>query len=94
MNPSTYWIGGILAATLNGIQVHCTPEETAQFNTPHNQTCQEYAGAFAQAAGGYLLNPQATSDCEYCPFRDGNEYLKTLNIKADDKWRSKSAYVH
>ncbi|KAF1349895.1 ABC-2 type transporter-domain-containing protein [Delphinella strobiligena] len=87
VNPSTYWIGGVLAATLDGIPVECTVDETAQFNVPAGQTCQSYAGAFATSSGGYLLNPQATADCQYCPYSTGNDYLATLNIKASDKWR-------
>ena len=51
-------------------------------------TCGDYAGAFARAAPGYLLNPNATSGCEYCPYTSGNDYLETLNISADDKWRN------
>lgn len=88
VNPSTYWIGGVLAATLDGIPVECTAEETAQFNTPNGETCQTYAGAFASSAGGYFLNPDATSDCQYCPYSVGNQYLETLNISASDKWRN------
>ncbi|KAM5351661.1 hypothetical protein ACJ41O_004384 [Fusarium nematophilum] len=87
VNPSTYWISGMLAATLDGAPVECAPEETAQFDAPPNQTCQEYAGAFAESAGGYLLNPDATSGCQYCPFSSGNQYLQTLNIDASEKWR-------
>ncbi|KAH7363392.1 ABC-2 type transporter-domain-containing protein [Plectosphaerella cucumerina] len=88
VNPSTYWIGGILAATLADTPVECAPEETALFDAPGGQTCQEYAGAFASSAGGYLLNPDATSGCQYCPFTSGSQYLETLNISADDKWRN------
>ncbi|SPO02034.1 probable ATP-binding multidrug cassette transport protein [Cephalotrichum gorgonifer] len=87
VNPSTYWIGGMLAATLDGAQVRCSPEETAVFDTPPGQTCQQYAGAFAEQAGGYLLNPNSTSACQYCPYSSGNQYLETLNISADEKWR-------
>ena len=86
LNPSTYWIGGVLAATLNGIQVECTVAETAQFDPPPGQTCRAYAGAFATSAGGRILNPDATTDCQYCPYSNGNQYLSTLNIKASDKW--------
>ncbi|KAI1390686.1 ABC-2 type transporter-domain-containing protein [Hypoxylon trugodes] len=86
-NPATYWIGGMLAATIDGIPVQCDPSETAQFDAPPNQTCQTYAGDFAKAAGGYLLNPDATRDCQYCPYSVGNQYLTTLNVDADDKWR-------
>lgn len=87
VNPSTYWIGGILAATLDGASVQCAAEETARFDAPPNQTCHDYAGEFAKSAGGYLLNPEATSACMYCPYSNGNQYLATLNIQADEKWR-------
>ncbi|KAG9860710.1 putative ABC transporter, partial [Aureobasidium melanogenum] len=87
INPSTYWISGVLAKTLNGIRVECTPSETAMFNVPNGQTCQSYAGAFAASAGGYLLNPDATADCQYCPYEYANGYLATLNIKASQAWR-------
>jgi len=84
---STWWIGGVLAATLRNIPVECAVSETAHFDAPPGQTCTQYAGAFAQSAGGYLLNPDATSDCQYCPYSVGDQYLQTLNINAGDKWR-------
>ncbi|KAI0484999.1 ABC-2 type transporter-domain-containing protein [Xylariaceae sp. FL0804] len=87
VNPSTYWIGGMLAATLDGAPVRCEASETARFDAPPGETCRSYAGQFADAAGGYLLNPGATADCQYCPYRSGNQYLATLNISADEKWR-------
>ena len=87
-SPSTYWIGGVLAATLNNIPVECAAKETAQFDTPPGQTCATYAADFLQQAPGYLLNPDATSGCMYCPYSSGNDYLSTLNIKASDKWRN------
>jgi len=88
INPSTYWIGGVLAATLNGILVECQESETAIFDAPPGQTCSSYAGAFASASPGYLLNPDATTGCQYCPYSVGNDYLATIHIKASDKWRN------
>ncbi|GAP86321.2 putative ATPase [Rosellinia necatrix] len=87
-NPSTYWIGGVLAATLDGRPVRCAPAETARFDAPPGQTCLQYAGAFAADAAGYLLNPDARADCQYCPYSSGNQYLETLNIDTKDKWRN------
>lgn len=87
VNPSTYWIGGMLAATLDGSPVECAPKETAQFDAPPGQSCGAYAGAFAEAAGGRLLNPEATAGCMYCPYTNGNQYLTTLNLDAGEKWR-------
>lgn len=78
--------GGTLAATLSGIPVICTPEETGHFDPPPGQTCGTYAGAFAAGAGGYLVDEAATANCEFCPYRSGDQYLATLNISASDKW--------
>uniref|UniRef100_A0A8H7N2E3 ABC multidrug transporter atrF n=1 Tax=Bionectria ochroleuca TaxID=29856 RepID=A0A8H7N2E3_BIOOC len=88
VNPCTYWINGLLAATLDKQPVQCDPSETAMFNPPPNQTCLDYAGSFADISGGALLNPEATSNCMYCPYTSGNQYLATLNIHADQKWRN------
>jgi len=67
--------------------VQCEQSETARFDAPPGQTCGFYANAFAQSAGGYLLNPAATSDCQYCPYIVGDQYLTSLNIWYADKWR-------
>ncbi|CAN9450761.1 unnamed protein product [Alternaria alternata] len=57
------------------------------FDAPPGQSCSSYAGAFASASPGYLLNPEATSGCQYCPYSVGDDYLATINVKASDKWR-------
>ena len=88
INPSTYWIGGVLAATLNNTPVRCAPEEAAYFNPPPGQTCGSYAETFANMATGYLTNPDATNNCGYCPYSSGVDYMATLNIKPSDKWRN------
>ena len=89
VNPSQWWISGIMAATLTGQPVQCAPSEAAHFNPPPGQTCREYADAFVAEAGvGYLVNPGATSDCGYCQYANGSEYLATLNASPEDKWRN------
>jgi len=87
LNPSTYWIGGVLAATLNNAPVRCATNEAAYFNPPPGMTCGAYAGAFADRSSGYLTNPGATANCGYCQFSSGVDYLNTLNISPTDKWR-------
>ena len=86
--PSTYWIGGVVSATLSNIPVVCGPGEAAYLNPLPGQTCQQYAGAFAVKAGaGYLTNPAATSNCGYCPYSNGVEYMANLNVVPSDKWK-------
>lgn len=88
VNPSTYWINGVLAAVLSKQPVRCAPGEAALFNPPPGQTCGQYAGNFVESVGhGYLTNPSATSRCGYCQYASGPEYLATLHIRPDEKWR-------
>ncbi|ESZ91641.1 ABC drug exporter AtrF [Sclerotinia borealis F-4128] len=88
LNPATYWIGGVISATLSNVPVECASNEAAYFNPPSGQSCSSYAGNFLTSAGqGYLTNPDATTNCGYCPYASGEEYMRTLNISPSDKWR-------
>ncbi|KAG8528240.1 uncharacterized protein KY384_007157 [Bacidia gigantensis] len=87
INPSTYYIGGVISATLRDQTVNCASNEVARFNPPPGQTCGQYAGSFIDSIGrGYLTNVDATSDCGYCQYKNGVEYMAGLNIKPSDKW--------
>ncbi|KAF7681464.1 abc drug exporter [Alternaria burnsii] len=88
--PSTYWVGGIMAAVLHQQPVQCTLSESARFYIPPGSSCESYAGNFAAQTGGYLL-PNTTvglreMECAYCPYSTGDDYLTTINIRAGDKW--------
>ncbi|KAF7951033.1 uncharacterized protein EAE97_002585 [Botrytis byssoidea] len=88
VNPATYWIGGVIAATLSNVPVECASNEAAYFNPPSGQTCSSYASDFVTSAGvGYLTNPDATTNCGYCPYASGEEYMRNLNVTPDDKWK-------
>lgn len=32
------------------------------------------------------MNPNATSECGYCEFSSGVDYMRTVNIEPKDKW--------
>ena len=94
VNPSTWWIAGMLAATLRGLPVRCADAETARFAAPPGSTCGEYAGEFVRAAGmGYLVDEGATGSCAYCPYASGEEYIRTLNVDVGDKWRNFGVFL-
>ncbi|KLJ09917.1 ATPase [Blastomyces silverae] len=88
-NPTTWWLRGVLSATLPDTQVVCSPAELTHFNPPPGQTCIEYAGNFISsiARSGYLTNPNAIADCSYCAYSNGAEYMRTLNVHDGDKWK-------
>lgn len=88
INPLTWFSRGVLSAALPEIVVHCAEAEFAGFDPPAGQTCAEYAGQFLRdvAMGGYLQDQNATSDCGYCAYNDGTEYMRVLNVERNDKW--------
>ncbi|KAJ5092359.1 hypothetical protein NUU61_007229, partial [Penicillium alfredii] len=89
VNPVTWWLRGVLSAILPPVQIKCAPQEATHFDPPPGYTCNAYAGDFVRnfARAGYLHDPDATKDCQYCPYSDGSEYMQNLNVHAGDKWR-------
>lgn len=88
LNPTTWWVRGVISATFPSVDIQCSSTEATHFNPPPGQTCIRYAGEFIQQAGaGYLLDENATSDCQYCPYANGVEYMTRLNAYEGDKWR-------
>ncbi|QKX60078.1 uncharacterized protein TRUGW13939_07220 [Talaromyces rugulosus] len=86
VNPVTWWLRGVLSSILPSVtHIECADSEITYFNAPPGQTCQDYAGD--SILQGYLTNGSATSICGYCPYKDGAEYMHTLNVHDDDKWK-------
>lgn len=88
VNPITWWIRGTLSAILPSVTVDCATQEATYFTPPQGETCQSYAGNFVEniAGTGYLADPSNTSTCSYCMYKDGREFMHTLNVHDDDKW--------
>lgn len=72
ISPVTYLVGGILSVVLNNVPVVCDPQEMVHFNPPASETCGRYASDFLRNASGYLVNPNATADCQYCQLSNAN----------------------
>ncbi|GKT42713.1 ZEB2-regulated ABC transporter 1 [Colletotrichum spaethianum] len=88
VSPMTYLASGALSACLHGSKVVCTAKELVSVPVPANMTCGEFLGPFVQRAGGYIVNAAATDFCAYCRMSTTDDYLATLEIKYDDRWRN------
>ncbi|KAK5221115.1 ATP-binding cassette transporter snq2 [Exophiala xenobiotica] len=93
LNPSTWWISGVLAATLRNLPIQCREGESTLFNAPPGQTCQGYAGEFVRSVGQGYVQATANGTCAYCPYASGEEYLATLSIRPDQKWRDFGVFL-
>ena len=87
LTPYTRLLAAMLSTELHGLEITCKSDEFAVFNPPSGQTCQQWAGEFVDAFGGYLNNPNATDSCQYCQYKVGDEFFTPLNISYDKRWR-------
>ena len=55
---------------------------------PSGQTCGAYLRQYAEAAGGSIYNPEATSNCEYCPLSVADQLLAGSKITYSTRWRN------
>lgn len=94
-------ISATVANALHAVSVTCTSDELNIIQPPSGicfcyliwhvgQTCQTYLGPFLESPAnlGQILNPNATSNCEYCRFSQGDAYLATLNMYWSQRWRN------
>ncbi|PLW16743.1 hypothetical protein PCANC_12308 [Puccinia coronata f. sp. avenae] len=93
LNPITRFISGTIANEMHDLPITCRTEEYTVFQPPNGQTCAEWAGSFVNSFGGYLLNAAATSDCQYCQFSTGNEYLRENDMAFETRWRDFAIFV-
>lgn len=87
VSPFTYIIGSMLSTGLANHDVECSSLELLQFNPTGNQTCGDYMAPYQLLAGGTVMNPDATSACQFCTLARTDDYLATINITFDHRWR-------
>ncbi|KAL4987885.1 ABC-2 type transporter-domain-containing protein [Aspergillus falconensis] len=81
LNPFNYVVSGMLTFGIWDNNVICNGDEYARFD-PLNGTCAEYLKDYVTGPGWTIsiANPDATSDCRVCQYRNGSDFLTTLNI--------------
>lgn len=88
VSPYTYFIQSYMLIVFHKRPVICSPFEFSILDPLEGQTCAEYLGPFLENAFGYVDNPNATSNCEFCPFSVGDQYLATIDTSYSYKWRN------
>jgi len=88
LTPFTYIIEGFMANIMgNGVPLICETSELNIFQPPQGQTCGEWGNPYTLAVKGLVYNPDATSNCEYCAFANGDQFLASLNLYWSHRWR-------
>lgn len=79
---------------LGGQQITCSEVEYSTINPPAGLTCSQYMDPYMSRAGGYLTNPDSTSACQFCSFRNTDEFLDlSFNIKYSNRWRDIGIFI-
>jgi len=88
VSPFTYLVAGVLSSAVGNAKVVCADNELLSFQPTNGSSCGEYLEAYIQSAGGYLVNAKASKDCSFCPVSETNQYLDTISIYYEDRWRN------
>lgn len=85
VSPQTYLMNGLATAGLSNTKVTCSSIESLQIDSlpPGRSSCGEYLGPYAEAAKGYVVNPDATANCRYCTVSDTNDLLAIFEMAKD-----------
>ncbi|PKS05034.1 hypothetical protein jhhlp_008400 [Lomentospora prolificans] len=93
LDPFTRLISGMVTTALHKLEVVCSPHELNSFKAPDNMTCGEYMGEFFSNGGlGYLVN-ENTQDCQYCAYREGDEFYRNLDLNYGLRWRDLGIFI-
>lgn len=68
-------------------------KEFSIFNPPSGQQCLQYAQSYINSVGGYINNTDATSACQYCPYRVGDDFYKPIGILFSNRWRDLGIFI-
>ncbi|ODO11420.1 hypothetical protein I350_00200 [Cryptococcus amylolentus CBS 6273] len=87
LSPLRYLYGALMTASLVHLPLTCTAKDLITFNPPSGQTCIDYAASYLSTTSGYLVNPDATSACQYCSSSTGSDYVKEMGFSEGTMWR-------
>lgn len=93
LDPFTRLISGMVTTALHELPVTCAEAEYNTFTSPPGQTCGDYMQDYFAAGGiGYLAD-NATSNCQYCAYKVGDQYYEQLGMSFDTRWRDLGIYI-
>ena len=87
VNPIRFAISPLISGELYGLDIVCDQNELSRFPPPAGRTCGDWAAGYIAMAGGQVLNPNATDECQYCPYVTGQQFYAPFGIDFADRGR-------
>jgi len=91
VSPFTYFVDGMLSVGIANNDVVCAKNELLTFDPPSGMNCGTYMTPYLNATVGQarqVINPSATSACEFCAIGSTNDYLAQLGLDYHLRWRN------
>lgn len=90
ISPFNYFINGFLSNAIAHAKVTCADNEYVTISpATDGETCGQYLASYIEEFGtGYVLNSDATSDCRFCSLSNTDDFLKSMGLSYDIKWRN------
>ncbi|GKZ32055.1 hypothetical protein AbraIFM66950_001164 [Aspergillus brasiliensis] len=95
ISPLFYFIEGIGTNAMHSLQIACRDSELTTFLAPAGETCASYAADFLTSGDstGYLVNPDATGECQYCAYVDGDQYVKQYSMSYSQRGHNVGIFI-
>ncbi|KAF9001112.1 pleiotropic drug resistance ABC transporter [Cyathus striatus] len=88
ITPFTYIMDSIYGYSQHGLTLECSVDELTVIDVPSGLTCISYLEAYIDREGGYVLNPNSTTYCVYCPVSSVDSWMRECyNISYSHRWR-------
>lgn len=88
VSPFTYVVQALVTPLVHNKKVVCNPHEYNIMDPPSGKTCGEFLSTYMDNNTGYLVNPTATENCQYCPYTVQDQVVAKYNVKWDHRWRN------
>ena len=76
LTPFRYLMEALLSLVTHDVPLDCDLSEEALFNTPPGQTCQTYAGEYADSIDA-SVRTMSNGTCAFCPYEDGDAFVSS-----------------
>ncbi|KAI1406215.1 ATP-binding cassette transporter [Hypoxylon fuscum] len=95
VSPLYYFVESLATNAMHGLRISCSESEISVFHAPNNQTCGEYAASFfgSLSSQGYLVDEHAKGNCAYCPYANGDEYVKQYGFDYSNRSRNVGVFI-
>jgi ATP-binding cassette subfamily G (WHITE) protein 2 (SNQ2) len=86
---ATFLYTDVVYSAVGRSQITCGAVEYVTVRPPGGQSCQQYLGQYINQSGGYITNPNALENCQYCSYRTTDQFLQSnSNIFFSHHWRN------